>query len=72
MKPIINLEGNIGKTVGRRTAPDPLKTRPGEIADAEAWRRAVGVVRVPRGVFRFHSHEEADAWLMQHLTRPRR
>ena len=24
---------------------------------------------IPKGVFRFRSHEEADAWLMKHLTR---
>ena len=69
MKPIINLEEKIGKTVGRRTAPNPLKTQPGEIADAEAWRRAFRAMRGVRpGVYRFHSHEEADAWLMKYLT----
>jgi hypothetical protein len=25
---------------------------------------------VPRGVYRFHSHEELDAWTMKMLTRP--
>lgn len=70
MKPIINLEENIGKTVGRRTAPNPLKTQPGEIADAEAWHRAFPGLRGARpGVYRFHSHEEADAWLMTPLNR---
>ena len=71
MKPIINIEENIGKTVGRRTAPNPLRVYADEIKNAEAWHRALGGVRVPRGVYRFHSHEEADAWLMKHLTRPR-
>ena len=71
MKPVINLEEKIGKTVGRRTAPNPLRIQPNEIAEAEAWRRALGGIRVPRGVFKFHSHEEADAWLMKYLTQPR-
>lgn len=24
---------------------------------------------IPKGVYRFHTHEEADQWLMDHLTR---
>lgn len=71
MNPVVNIEETIGKTVGRRRPIDPLPVRASDIADAEAWRRAFGGVRVPRGVFKFHSHEEADAWLMKHLTRPR-
>jgi hypothetical protein len=70
MKPVVNLEEKIGKTVGRRGAPNPLKTHPGEIADAKAWSRAFPSLRGVRpGVYRFQSHEEADAWLMKHLTR---
>ena len=71
VKAVINIEENIGKTVGRRRPIDPLRVRASDIADSEAWRRTFGGVRVPRGVFKFHSHEEADAWLMRHLTRPR-
>ena len=71
MNPVINLEEKIGKTVGRRRPMNPLPVCPTDIADAEAWRRALGGVRVPRGAFKFHSHEEADAWLMRHLTRPK-
>lgn len=70
MKPVINLEEKIGKTVGWRTPPDPLKIQPGEVSDAEAWGRAFpGLRGVRPGVYRFHSHEEADAWLMKALTR---
>ncbi len=68
MDAVINLEEKIGKTVGRRLAPNPLRVRKDEIPAAIEWRRAFGGVRVPRGVFRFHSHEEADAWLMKHLV----
>jgi hypothetical protein len=69
MQPVINLEEKIGKTVGRRVPPDPLQIKAGEIADAEAWRRAFPRLRGVRpGAYKFHSHEEADAWLMKHLT----
>ena len=30
-----------------------------------------GGLRVKRGVYRFQSHDEADAWLWQAMTRPR-
>lgn len=68
MEPIINHDEFIGKTVGRRAAPrDSLKY-------ALGLQRVVnefGGLRVPRGVFRFRTYEEADAWLMGHLTRKR-
>jgi hypothetical protein len=28
----------------------------------EKWRESFGGVRVPRGVYRFKTHEEADQW----------
>jgi hypothetical protein len=72
MKPAINFEEKIGKTVGRRTAPRDifaygmaLQKTGTELAKTFRLRGS------PRGVFRFHSHEEADAWLMKHLTRNR-
>ncbi len=72
MKPVINLDEKIGKMVGSRGAPDPLKASPNTIADAEEWSRVFPTLRGTRpGVYRFHSHEEADEWLMKHLTRTR-
>jgi hypothetical protein len=68
MKAVVNLEDRIGKTVGRRTVPQTLRVESNEIAEAKEWRRAFGGIRVPRGVYKFHSHQEADAWLMKHLT----
>jgi hypothetical protein len=66
MLPVINMEEMIGKTVGRRKVPARsgfyglgLQTSLGRLFRS----------RVPRGVFRFHSHQEADQWLMNHLTR---
>ena len=68
MDPVINLEEKIGKTVGRRRAPNPLRVQEGDVLAAREWRRTLGGIRVPRGAFKFHSHEEADAWLMKHLV----
>jgi hypothetical protein len=69
---VINVEETIGKVVGRRTqAPDPLSLAGSTKKDMEAWRQALGGVRIPRGVHRFRSHEEADAWLWKMIARPR-
>ncbi len=70
MEHVINLEDKIVKTVGRRGVPSPLRTNVGDIANAKAWRRVFPRLRGMRpGVYKFKSHEEADAWLMTHLTR---
>ena len=69
--PFINIEERIDRVVGRRTrTPDPLAISPRQKADAIAWREALGGVRVPRGVYRFHTHEEADEWLWRMIARP--
>jgi hypothetical protein len=69
-QPIINVEEKIDRIVGRRTKmPDPLSTASSNIADSIAWRKALGGVRVPRGVHRFKTHEEADLWLMRMIAR---
>jgi hypothetical protein len=54
-RPVINVEEEIHRTVGRRTG---------------SWRRSFGGVRVPRGVYRFKTHEEADQWLWRMIARP--
>jgi hypothetical protein len=72
MKPLVNIQEPIGKVVGRRIArQDTLKLVPGEIEDVKAWREAFPTPFVPRGVYRFRSHEEADEWLWKMLTRKR-
>ena len=69
--PFINIEERIDRIVGRRTATaDPLSVASSRRADAVAWQRAFGGLRVSRGVYRFHSHEEADAWLWRMMARP--
>jgi len=73
MDPVINVEEKIDRVVGRRTkAPDPLSAMNSNKADSIAWRRAVGGVRIPRGVHRFRTHEEAEKWLWEMITRPRK
>jgi hypothetical protein len=68
--PLINVEESIDRTVGRRLrVPDPLSIKMSNKADAVAWRKAFGGVRVPRGVHRFRTHVEADEWLWQMITR---
>ena len=71
-QPFINVEERIDKVVGRRTkAPDALSIETSRKADAIAWRKSFGGLRVPRGVHRFHTHEEADEWLWRMIARPR-
>ncbi|HYF36954.1 MAG TPA: hypothetical protein VD994_16775 [Prosthecobacter sp.] len=66
-RPVINLEENIGKTVGRRVAPgDPLNVAQSNKAAAVAWRKAFPYRHAPKGVYRFKTHQEAVAWMTQH------
>jgi hypothetical protein len=68
--PLINLEEKIDRFVGKRTkAPNALSTATSNIADAVAWQKALGGLRIPRGVYRFKTHEEADAWMVKMLAR---
>ena len=74
MNPVVNLEETPGKVVGRRHPPAnglALKGAPGS-NDARAWKKALRTLPIPKGVYRFRTHEEADEWLWQMLTRPRR
>jgi hypothetical protein len=72
VEPIINIEEFPGKTVGRRRPPrDPLAIEGSTKEQKRAWQKAFPMGTVPRGVYRFRTHEEADEWLMKMLTRPR-
>jgi hypothetical protein len=71
-EPFINVEEDIDKVVGRRTKrPNALSVETSTKADAIAWRKSLGGVHVPKGVYRFRTHEEADEWLWRMITRPR-
>jgi hypothetical protein len=59
------------RVVGRRRPPVALCTSDNK-ERILAWRRAFPTPFVPRGVYRFDSHEAADQWLWEMLTRPRR
>jgi hypothetical protein len=74
MQPVINLEEEPMKVVGRRRAPaDPLQMTPAQtIAESRAWQKVFHPLPIPRGVYRFKTHEEADEWLWQMLTRRRK
>ena len=65
MATVINLEENIGKTVGKlKPDEDPFA------AYARLLRLARPLYRptpYPRGVFRFKTHDEADQWHWKHI-----
>jgi hypothetical protein len=70
-EPFINAEETLDKVVGNRTrAPGALSVQGSTKADAIAWRKSFGGVRVPRGVHRFRTHEEADEWFWRMIARP--
>jgi len=57
------------KIIGRR------KSNAGGLEAANNFLKLVIDLRgdkpfIPRGVYRFHSHEEKDAWTLKMLTRP--
>jgi hypothetical protein len=71
-QPGVNVEERIDRIVGKRTkTPDALSIQNSNIADAVAWQKAFGGLRVPRGVYRFKTHEEADEWLWRMMSRPK-
>lgn len=71
MSVIVNLEESIGKTVGKRTLPkDGLALAMQTSEEARRWKKAFGSPHIPKGVYRFKTHEEADRWLMKMITRP--
>ena len=56
------------RTVGRRSEPRPT------LENIRALQQLLHELRgknpfLPRGVYRFKSHDEADAWEMRMLTR---
>jgi hypothetical protein len=66
---VINIEDPVGKTVGRRAPRDPLTLIGQTKGDKRAWQRAFPTPFLPKGVFRFQTHEEADAWMLKMITR---
>ena len=62
---------NVEKKIERTKPPDGLSTPASSIAESIARRKAFGGVGVPKGVYRFKTHEEADEWLTRMLARPK-
>ena len=62
MKPVVNLEDQPGKTVGRSPAGAVDYDRLVAVAEAVMPR-----LPFPKGVYRFRTFEEADAWTEQKI-----
>ena len=71
MHPVVNIDGKTGKTVGRRRIKDSLEYGFGLQKSLARIREDAPMPCFPKGVFRLRSFEEADAWTMHYLTRPR-
>lgn len=67
---VINIQDPAGKTVGRRRVlEDTGKYGMGLQKMVNQVRRSQGFGGLcPRGVYRFRSHQEADAWMMKAIV----
>lgn len=66
---VINIEDPVGKTVGRRVLEDAGKYGMGLQKLVNQVRRSQGFGGLcPKGVYRFRSHEEADAWMRKEIV----
>ena len=64
-RPVVNVEEFIGKTVGRRVPASGAGLQ--KLLNQAMFTQQRGIC--PRGVYRFHSHEEADRWATKMLSR---
>lgn len=64
MKPVVNLEETPGKVVGRNTTAVDDYDRL-----VAAGRSVMPRLPFPKGVYRFRTFEDADAWMDQHILR---
>ena len=69
-QPFVNLEERIDRFVGRR-ASAPETWRAGMLLQETGARLHQSFQHgwMPKGVYRFKTHEEADAWMMKMLAR---
>ncbi len=58
-----------GKVVGRRRVSGGLNPEVHSRERARGWSAAMKTPFVPRGVYRFKSHEEADEWMWRMISR---
>jgi hypothetical protein len=69
-EPFVNLEEKIDRQVGKRTRrPDGLQTGMALQALGAKLHQSFNHHWCPKGVYRFKTHEEADAWKMKMLAR---
>ena len=69
-QPFINIEEKIDRFVGRRTqTPDSLTAGMQLQETAVQLHRSFKHRWCPKGVYRFKTHEEADAWMTKMLAR---
>lgn len=68
-QPFVNIEEKIDRFVGRRTGtPDSLRAGMQLQATAAQLHKSFGHRWWPKGVYRFKTHEEADAWMTKMLA----
>lgn len=65
-RPVVNVEEFIGKTVGRRVPPGGAGLQKTFNQALKTQKRGL----CPKGVYRFHSHEEANEWMERMMKRP--
>jgi hypothetical protein len=69
-EPLVNLEEKIDRQVGRRSlCADGLKAGMALQELGAELHRSFKHHWCPKGVYRFKTHEEADAWMMRMLAR---
>jgi hypothetical protein len=69
MESPINIEETIGKTVGRRVLKNSTDYGAKLQEAGSELQQSLGIKYIPRGAYRFKSHEEADEWLMNMMSR---
>jgi len=70
MDPIVNLEETVGKSVGRKAPTrDFVKAAVALQRTSVDFHKAFQNPFLPKGVYRFRSHEDADAWVWKMITR---
>jgi hypothetical protein len=69
-QPFVNLEERIDRFVGRRgAAPDHWRAGMQLQETGAQLHQSFKHCWMPKGVYRFKTHEEADAWMIKMLAR---
>jgi hypothetical protein len=69
-QPFVNAEEEIGRFVGRRASePDSLLAGMRLQETAAQLHQSFKHRWMPKGVYRFKTHEEADEWMIKMLAR---